>query len=758
MSKSKIAVVVCICAIAGVGATMAQAAPGDTLGVSTLVQRILPAGSDGYSTLVTGAGEDYVVRDGSEEGGDALGTAGADRATKRTSLAYFGQLTDFQLADEESPARVEFLDPIGGAFTASWRPSESLNPQEENSMIEQMNAFAQNAPVAAGDGSKPAMDFVMNTGDIADSQQYNEVLWNRQLLEGSMVNPGSGIDPTSSIGTNPLCPEGLTIADAATPTNYTGVQDRSDWPNGQEWYFYDPNEPNPAPVDPTKVNPYADAPTYPGLMNQAQKPFQATGLDVPGYVLFGNHDGLVQGNAAASKLFNQFAQGCLKPVNDKSPENSSFNSTGLLGLVTDPDLTIPEFLQLYNDNPDQFIAVPPDPDRRLISKKEYMDVWKSGSDPTGHGFGFVDPAEKAASDGSAGYYSFSPQPGVRYITLDTHSEGGKILFSSDGNLDTPQFDWFESELNKATENNEIVVVFSHHAIDNLTSDIADEAAPSCASVDPVEVVGCDADPRESTPIKMSEDVTALMHKYPVAVAWVAGHSHVNQIAPYRDPAGNGGFWSIKTSALADWPKQNRLIEIFDNKDGNLSIFGTLIDHAAPVPAPADGTAASSMSTDQLASLGRTIGYNDSQNGGAACGDDPCGEGAATDRNVELLIKDPRRPVVPPVKKPNISKVVISPKKKTLKAGKKTTFIVKVTNKGTAAKKNAKLSLKSSNKQVKVRKSIKIKSIGAKKTVKIKITVNAKSKAKGKAKITANVAGKKGFANVKIKAKKKIKKR
>ena len=89
------------------------------------------------------------------------------------------------------------------------------------------------------------------------------------------------------------------------------------------------------------------------------------------------------------------------------------------------------------------MAVPPDPDRRLISKKQFMDVWKGGGDADGHGFGFVDPAEAAASNGSAGYYSFVKE-GVRYITLDTHSEGGLILTSDKGNLDTPQFNWFES--------------------------------------------------------------------------------------------------------------------------------------------------------------------------------------------------------------------------------------------------------------------------------------------------------------------------
>ena len=76
--------------------------------------------------------------------------------------------------------------------------------------------------------------------------------------------------------------------------------------------------------------------------------------------------------------------------------------------------------------------------------------------------------------------------------------------------------------------------------------------------------------------------------YPNVVAWVAGHSHVNTIEPYPNPSGDGGFWSIRVAAEADWPQQSRLLEIFDNHDGTLSIFGTILDHASPATAPAPG--------------------------------------------------------------------------------------------------------------------------------------------------------------------------
>jgi 3',5'-cyclic AMP phosphodiesterase CpdA len=721
-------------------AAIANAATGDTLGVSTVVQRIVPTGDGEFRTLTTADGEDHTVRDGSEAAA-LLGEARPGRENRRRALAYFGQFTDFQLADEESPARVEFLDPQGSPFTSAWRAAEALNPHEENAMIEQMNAFAGNAPHTNGDGRKRPMDFVVNTGDIADSQQYNEVLWNRQLLDGEVVNPGSGVDPAPYIGKHPLCPPSMSsMRDQANPAAYTGVQDRDDWPDGKVGYFYDPDDPVNFPG--AAVNPYSSAPSYPGLMDKAQQPFRATGLDVPGRMVFGNHDALVQGNAWANQVFNELATGCLKPVND-AEANSGRGNDDLFGLVANSALTSADVLALYQDKPEYFMEVPPDPQRRLVPKKEYMDIFRAGRDPGGHGFAFTDPAERAASNGSAGYYSFSPRRGVRFVSLDTNSEGGLILVSSSGNLDFPQYRWFENELKKATARNEIVVVFSHHAITSLVANVPDENAPSCSSVDAAQVPGCDADPRPSTPIRLRDDLFDLLYQYPNAIAWVAGHSHDNLVTPYRNPEGENGFWSIKTAALADWPRQNRLVEIFDNRDGNLSIFGTIIDHAAPVPAPEPGSPAAGMSVRQLGSVARTIGFNDNQSGGDRCAPNRCGEGQPRDRNVELLIKDPRRPQV------DISRVTLNPKKRPLRAGRRAVLNARITNLGTIPARRLRVRISSSNRQVKVRRIVTVRKIGVDRTVRVRLVVRATRRARGRARITVRADGRSATSVIQV---------
>ena len=98
---------------------------------------------------------------------------------------------------------------------------------------------------------------------------------------------------------------------------------------------------------------------------------------------------------------------------------------------------------------------------------------------------------------------------------------------------------------------------------------------------------------------------------------------------------------IRAAAEADWPQQARLLELFDNHDGTLSLFDTVIDHAGKATAPAPGSAAG-FDPSELASVGRTLAYNDPDSGARNCAPEPCGEGAAADRNVELLITDPRR--------------------------------------------------------------------------------------------------------------------
>ena len=613
------------------GAAQATHLFSDVAGHTTLERVISGADpEDGYATLDSHPVDaSYLVRDGAGESDPAIPDAQAGREGRRRSLAYFGQLTDFQMPDEESPARVEFLDQDPSGFAASaWRPQEALAAFTIDWSIRQMNLFAGASPVEQGDGSRAPMGFALMTGDQADSMQRNETEWVRTLLEGGPLDPNSGsTDPADwNPADHPSCaghpPTPANLEEAA---KYTGVQDYDDYEEGADPFFYDPDDPR---------GRWSDWPSYPGLMDRAQLPFEAAGLEVPSYITNGNHDVLIQGNEDANGAFEDIATGCFKALG---------TTVGTAGL--DPAALLA---------PSGGMLVPPDPGRRYVDKRQVKAVYGGAGDPDAHGFAHVDEDENINSSFSASYYAWDPPeaPGFRFISIDTLSEGGVVEQSANGNIDDPQWQWLERELEFASAADKPIVLFGHHPIRSLSSNAPDEAAGPCTGAthshgDTPEHdhgVGCDIDPRTSAPLhygepgqrppgSTDETLSELLTRFPHVIAYVAGHTHENNVQPFTRPGG-GVWWGIETAATADWPVQHRLIEVMDNLDGTLSIFGTVLDDAADAQSPAPGSA-QAFNEEMLASIGRELTYNDPQAGKGS------GEGTAQDQNVELLVEDPR---------------------------------------------------------------------------------------------------------------------
>ncbi len=269
----------------------------------------------------------------------------------------------------------------------------------------------------------------------------------------------------------------------------------------------------------------------------------------------------------------------------------------------------------------------------LADRPTYKALHATGHQADAHGFAFVDRDELAASRGQAAYYAFSPKPGLRLIAINTVAEGDTL--KSEGNLDDPQFRWLRREIEAAESRGELVVAFGHHSIGSLTNPAADEDAGDCA-LRAVTGPGCDLDPRRCTPLYHDADLQALLLAHPHVVAYVSGHTHENRETAFKRAAG-GGFWGIETASEIDWPIQSRRLEVIDNRDGTLSIFGTMIDHDATLATPRAGSPAAGFDPSTLAALGREFSYNDPQ---AGVEDDA--EGRPQDRNVELLLPDPRR--------------------------------------------------------------------------------------------------------------------
>jgi len=536
-----------------------------------------------YSRLRVTAGSKRVVR-------DDLTAPRKGRLARRRSLLYFAQLSDFQLADEESPARAEVLDLNDSAFESAWRPQEALEPFTVDEAVRQVNRFDV-SPIRNRKRRHARLALSITTGDSADNQQINETSWVVRLLEGGRLDPNSGVE-------GGVC--GALAGPRGEAARYTGVQDDADVLESGR--FYDPNRPS---------GQFAAWPRHPGLMDRAQVPFEAAGLDRPSYVAFGNHDGTVQGNIHALQALDVVARGCLKPL------SAVTGVPGLSALLTSPARSI---------------VVAPDARRAFADRPTYKALHDTGRQSDAHGFAHVDPGELAASRGQAAYYAFSPKPGLRLVAINTVAEGDRLV--ADGNLDDPQYRWLERELKAAEAKRELVVVFGHHPIRDLDNGALDEDAGDCA-LRAVTGPGCDLDPRSSRPLRLGADLRALLLAHPRVIAYVAGHTHEHRVTAMAREDG-GGFWAIETSSEIDWPIQSRLLEVMDNRDGTLSIFGTLIDHAATLATPPPGTPAGDFSPSTMAALGREMAYNDPQ-----VGVEDGAEGRPRDRNVELLLRDPR---------------------------------------------------------------------------------------------------------------------
>ena len=124
-----------------------------------------------------------------------------------------------------------------------------------------------------------------------------------------------------------------------------------------------------------------------------------------------------------------------------------------------------------------------------------------------------------------------------------------------------QFRWLRAELERAQKDQKLVLIFSHH--NSLTLENRAQR-PGATEV-----------------LHGAEEFVAMLLGYPAVIGWLNGHTHLNQILAHRPQADQpGGFWEITTASCIDFPQQQQVVEIVDNRDGTLSLFTTVLDHAS----------------------------------------------------------------------------------------------------------------------------------------------------------------------------------
>ncbi|MEO8687083.1 MAG: hypothetical protein ABI611_02555 [Solirubrobacteraceae bacterium] len=601
-------------AIALLVAAPAAATPRDTT-AGTIQDR------DRDNRLEPAPGEDHVVR-------QDLAPASPDRGHTRQERLFFGQMTDTHVVDEESPLRVEFLDKVGPPFTSAYRPQESLSSQVLESMVDQLRNTT--SPVTSR-----RLDLVMTTGDNSDNTQLNETRWMIDVMDG-----GTTIDPDSGVPT---------ACNPETGRRYEGARGggqyyEPDASDGEDGRGYSPRQAE----NEASAQRSSEVRDFRGLLEQAQAPFRSTGLGVPWYAVFGNHDALIQGNQPRNPALEAYATGCLKVTGSNEATQASAQAAVAAAGDDPPNRPDPANLadrdRAYGsafDGGAPTVEVQGDPRRRPLRKAEWMaQHFETGGTPAGHGFGAANLAS------SMGYYSFSPRPGIRFIALDSIAETG----GDGGNLDPTQFDWVHDELSRADAAKQVAVLFAHHSLRTMNQgpspfapgDTGGDLTPAPLAhfgehegEDGQDAPCPQTDP--ASPPAADETLRCLLLRHPSAIAFVNGHEHANRITPVRR-SGAHGLWEINTASHIDWPQQSRVLDLADNGDGTLSIFTTMLDHQA---APNPGRQASS-SARRLASVSRELSYNDPDSANGEDGrSDARGEPA--DRNAELVVADPWAP-------------------------------------------------------------------------------------------------------------------
>lgn len=280
----------------------------------------------------------------------------------------------------------------------------------------------------------------------------------------------------------------------------------------------------------------ADDDVVEGPGNDYNDPFWANGLQIPWYAAIGNHETTYNGGFG-----NVTEELRAASVGSKVYEYPAFTNGYRDGATLHADVVLEG-------------STPPDDQRLVLYRKEVLAALRrAGGTPEGHGLTHDDV------DAERGYFSVHPIEGkpIRLVVLDTVHTYGLVGEASMGFVSAEQLAWLRATLAEADAAHELVLVMSHHRLQDLSP--TSEAS--------------------------TEDVAAALASSEGVLMLVTGHGHSNTEGIFpsdwdgADPT--EGFWQLMLASTVDFPMQSRVIEVVDEGNGYVSVYCTNLDHNSP---------------------------------------------------------------------------------------------------------------------------------------------------------------------------------
>lgn len=302
-------------------------------------------------------------------------------------LLNFFSMTDIHLTDEESPAQAIYFW-YKGWNSSAYSPVMMLSTQILDSAIQTINTINKQKPV----------DFIISLWDNINNNQYNELRWFIDILDGKLINPDSGKkdDPIA-------------------------------WP-----------------------------------LNDYQDEFKAAGLDksIPWYQTLGNHDHFWMWSYPVDDYIKPFYTGenilDLGAVfTDPKWVKSRWVYNGAIDWSTKYGDVIWAWLTTnFTSNP-KVIA---DQNRHSLSTNEWIsEFFKTSSEPKGHWF-----SQKNIDENLASYtFEPKSDLPIKVIVLDDTQKDTDFDIHWHGYLNQVQYDWLINELEKGQKEGKLMIIAAH---------------------------------------------------------------------------------------------------------------------------------------------------------------------------------------------------------------------------------------------------------------------------------------------------------